>query len=186
MLGHIRTLGLEEAWLETGDADADRLVEVAIEANMRVERFGKKQMLRGQQCQISPRSMVVGGLTSTRSALRALGRELPAWNDYPDELTPFPLGAFVCEGRVLGVRHYWGDETASPEGDTVTGMVHRFAQDAPAAYALDIGVLNSGETAPIEATDGFALDAYGLNPTLYFDVVATRWRQLVGPVTNDA
>jgi hypothetical protein len=85
---HLRALGLDAAWLQCGDPDAELLVEVVQAAKMRVERFTEKQMLRGQ-CQVTARSLVVGGLPSVKSALRALGQQLPAPLDYPRPLTPF-------------------------------------------------------------------------------------------------
>jgi hypothetical protein len=249
-LDQVRALGFEVAWLERGDSDAERLVEVASLADMRIERFAEKQMLRGH-CQITPRSLVIGGLPSVKSALRVLGRELPPSTDYPDALTPFlrrqvwrstlaaaqsafgrtgqpifvkPVGihkrftgvvidsgeswplasvpgrtpvwcsevvtfqsehrAFVSNRRIVGVRHYWGDPGLSPERETISTMVATFGADAPDSYALDVGIVPSGDTALVEVTDGFALDSYGLEPDLYLTVLAPRWRQLVGTPTR--
>lgn len=251
-LHRVRALGFESAWLERGDADAERLLEAASLADMRIERFAEKQMLRSQ-CQIATGSLVVGGLPSVKAALRVLGLELPPSTDYPDALTPFlkrriwrstlsaaqatveqtdrsifvkpsstykrftgvvidgegswPLTgvpgrtpvwcsevvtfqsehrAFVSNTRIVGVRHYSGAVELTPDGGTISSMVGAFGDDAPNAYAIDVGIVPSGDTALIEVTDGFALESYGLEPVLYLEVLATRWRQLVGPPAGHA
>ncbi len=248
----VRVLNFEAAWLERDDPDAERLVEAVSLANMRIERFAEKQMRRGQ-CQITDRSLVVGGLPSVKAALAKLGHELPPSADYPDSLTPFlhrriwrstltaaraavertgepifvkPIGtrkrftgividsaeswplasvpgrtsvwcsevltfqseyrAFVSDGEVLGLRHYWGEPALTPDWVTITSMVAAFGPNAPDGYAMDIGIIPSGDTALVEVTDGFALDSYGLEPLLYLGVLGARWRQLLGAPTCSA
>jgi hypothetical protein len=89
--------------------------------------------------------------------------------------------AFVCNRNVLDVRHYWGDPTVTPQEATIGAIIVAFGPDAPDAYAIDVGVLPSDDTALIEVNDGFALGSYGLATDLYLAVVGTRWRQLLGP-----
>jgi ATP-grasp domain, R2K clade family 2 len=58
------------------------------------------------------------------------------------------------------------------------------ARQAPAAFALDIGVVtDSGKTAVVEMNDGFALGRYSLDPAKYFDLVHARWTELTGAVS---
>jgi hypothetical protein len=49
------------------------------------------------------------------------------------------------------VRHYWGDPTIAPNGGTITDMATASGVNALDAYALDEGVLPSGQTALVEA-----------------------------------
>ncbi len=54
---------------------------------------------------------------------------------------------------------------------------------APAGYALDAGVLDSGETALVEVNDGYALGFYGSVITQraerYLDLLEARFSELV-------
>ena len=47
-----------------------------------------------------------------------------------------------------------------------------------AGYAIDFGVLSSGETALIEMNDGFAIGAYQINAQDYTDLILSRWEEL--------
>lgn len=51
---------------------------------------------------------------------------------------------------------------------------------APRAfYAIDFGVLSTGETALVEMNDGFAVGAYSIDAANYTDTIAPRWVQLM-------
>lgn len=55
--------------------------------------------------------------------------------------------------------------------------------NGPSAYAIDFGVLSTGETALIEMNDGFSVGAYdGVPADVYFDMMATRWMELTAMV----
>jgi hypothetical protein len=94
--------------------------------------------------------------------------------------------AFVSDGQVVGLRHYWGDSDRMPDSGTIRSMVAAFGTHAPHAYALDVGLVPSGDTVLVEVTDGFTLGSYGLEPLLYLEVLAHRWRQLVGRPSSHA
>jgi ATP-grasp domain, R2K clade family 2 len=51
--------------------------------------------------------------------------------------------AFVTAGELVGLRHYDGDETLQPDVEVVTAMIEALvhAQQSPAGFALDVGVL---------------------------------------------
>jgi len=51
--------------------------------------------------------------------------------------------------------------------------------EAPSAYDIDFGVLASGETALVEANDGYALGAYQICGHDYTDLLFTRWEELL-------
>ncbi len=89
--------------------------------------------------------------------------------------------AFVLRGEVVGVRRYAGEGGAEPDPDVVRDAVARWGAsgEAPAAYALDVGVLPPGETALVEVNDAYGLGAYDLEPARYADLVAARWLEIV-------
>lgn len=60
-------------------------------------------------------------------------------------------------------------------------MLHS-ADQAPAAFAIDFGVLTDGQTALVELNDGFSIGTYGLSGELYADFTAARWAELVARV----
>ena len=51
--------------------------------------------------------------------------------------------------------------------------------DCVTGFCLDFGVTKCGETLLIEMNDGFSLGAYGLHPSLYADLIISRWEELV-------
>jgi ATP-grasp domain, R2K clade family 2 len=50
---------------------------------------------------------------------------------------------------------------------------------AYAGYAIDFGVLSTGETALVEMNDGFALGAYAIDSQDYTDLICARWTELL-------
>lgn len=52
--------------------------------------------------------------------------------------------------------------------------------EAPAAFALDVGVTTAGATLVVEVNDGYALGAYRLMPLAYAKFLSARWAQLTG------
>ncbi|MBW8810364.1 MAG: ATP-grasp domain-containing protein, partial [Lysobacter sp.] len=55
--------------------------------------------------------------------------------------------------------------------------------EAPAAYGIDFGVLCDGQTALVEANDGYSLGAYKkISNAVYTDLVMARWAELVSTI----
>lgn len=52
--------------------------------------------------------------------------------------------------------------------------------DSPKAYCLDVGVLDTGETALIEINDAFSCGSYSMSAETYGDLLTTRWDELKG------
>lgn len=91
---------------------------------------------------------------------------------------------YVLDGRILGAGRYddGPDEAPWPDPDIVRDMVvqcHR-SSCVPVAYCLDIGVLDSGETALVEANDAWALGFYSgtLSAADYLQMLCRRWQEL--------
>lgn len=91
---------------------------------------------------------------------------------------------FVLNGTILDVRLYKGDRFRACDKDTVCNMVSVFESsgEAPSAYAVDVGLaINQDEsfaTLLIEVNDGYSLGTYGLDASLYAQMIEARWRQL--------
>ena len=95
------------------------------------------------------------------------------------ELTPFvsEYRVFVLHREIIGVRHYRGDPLVFPEAARIRAAVAAY-DDAPAGYALDVGVVEDGRTLLVEVNDSYATGAYGLAPIRYAALIEARWSEL--------
>ena len=48
----------------------------------------------------------------------------------------------------------------------------------PSSYALDVGVLSTGETALVEVNDAYGIGAYGIAAEHYYTFLKARWDEL--------
>lgn len=91
---------------------------------------------------------------------------------------------YVIDGEVRGDGRYDDapDEMPTPDRFMVGEMAAAMAKvpGAPAAFSLDVGVLDSGETALIECNDAWALGYYKgtLSYRDYIMMLWQRWEQL--------
>jgi hypothetical protein len=88
---------------------------------------------------------------------------------------------FVLHGKILGIQSYRGDARTRPDTAVVETLCALWVATgrASCAFALDVGVLATGETALVEVNDGFSLGRYGLPVALYTDMVIARWEEMV-------
>lgn len=90
---------------------------------------------------------------------------------------------YINKGRIMGRTRYDlrdTEDVSLPDNGVVAEMVAAFT-DAPAGYALDVGILDTGETALVEVNDGWALGYYkGFSPLWYRNLLAARWQELQG------
>ncbi len=91
---------------------------------------------------------------------------------------------YIQGGKVIGHARYDegedGGENPPADVTLVTKhMVATYGRQTP--YALDVGVLSSGEVALVEVNDAWALGFYKgtLSPAAYLDFLWERWRSLV-------
>ncbi|WP_433591690.1 ATP-grasp domain-containing protein [Nocardia sp. CA-145437] len=91
---------------------------------------------------------------------------------------------YVTDHRVVSVDRYDGDPTTPVDVNVVEAAIAAYHRSgtAPSAYGIDFGVLSSGETALVEANDGYALGAYDITADLYTDLVMRRWSELLASV----
>lgn len=91
---------------------------------------------------------------------------------------------YVLDGEVLGEGRYDDapDDMPVPDSAMVGEMAAAMARspDAPVAFGLDVGVLDTGETALIECNDAWALGYYkgSLSHRDYIEMLWRRWEQL--------
>ena len=114
----------------------------------------------------------------------SLPPETPVWISEPVTwLSEFRY--YVIEGEVRGEGRYDDapDETPAPDIAIVKEMARACAgvQGAAAAFSLDVGVLDTGETALVECNDAWALGYYKgtLSHRDYILMLWKRWEQLI-------
>lgn len=93
---------------------------------------------------------------------------------------------YICKGKIVGAGRYDDGE----EENSVTEMMLHYAamemvkryRNAPAGYSLDIGILDDGRVALVEANDGWALGLYSgsCSTSDYFNLLVTRWDEIAG------
>lgn len=87
---------------------------------------------------------------------------------------------YVAHGRVLHQGHYHGNPSLKPSPEVVEGAVTVMCAQPgnPAAFALDLGVISTGETALVEVNDAYGLGAYGIEAEVYYSFLKARWDEL--------
>lgn len=88
----------------------------------------------------------------------------------------------VIRGKNHGAYYYSGDATVLPDMDVVDEMIGQWLY-SPKAYCLDVGILDSGETALVEVNDAFSCGAYTMPANIYADLLTTRWTELTDSLT---
>jgi hypothetical protein len=90
---------------------------------------------------------------------------------------------YVNKGCIVHAAHYDGDPDVQPNDVVVHNIIDTLSRandHTPTAYAVDIGVLTTGNTVVVEVNEGYSLGAYNdPPPALYFDLLWTRWSQLL-------
>jgi hypothetical protein len=86
---------------------------------------------------------------------------------------------FVRYGEILGVKSYYGDWRQHFDPQVIEKAIAAYAS-APAGYAADFGVTDTGATLLIEVNDGYSIGSYGLFSADYARLLASRWAQMTG------
>lgn len=88
---------------------------------------------------------------------------------------------YVLRGKILGAFGYHGNEDAMPTHlrRKVPAIVKAY-KDAPAAYAIDLGIIEGRGLSLVEVNEGFSLGNYGLPKPTYAQMVEARWYEMVG------
>lgn len=85
---------------------------------------------------------------------------------------------FCLDGKIVDVRRYCGDWSVAPDRSVVEDALSSW-KSAPAAFALDFGMTQDGQTLLVETNDATALGHYGLNTEKYAQMIEARWLQIV-------
>jgi hypothetical protein len=88
---------------------------------------------------------------------------------------------YVIDDEIVGIDHYSGEPGVALDLNVVRAALaaYRYSGRAPSAYGIDFGVLVTGQTALVEANDGYALGAYTIAAQAYTDLLIRRWRELL-------
>lgn len=85
--------------------------------------------------------------------------------------------AFVLRGQVVGLSHYHGDPLTLPAPNIIRMVIGAY-RPAPAGYAADFGVTDTGTTLLVEVNDGHSLGHGGLLASLYAELLLARWQEM--------
>jgi ATP-grasp domain, R2K clade family 2 len=88
---------------------------------------------------------------------------------------------YVVKSQVISVDFYSGNPEVTIDDSVVDKAIDILgrSKESYAGYAIDFGVLSSGETALIEMNDGFALGAYQIKSQDYTNLILSRWEELL-------
>jgi hypothetical protein len=92
---------------------------------------------------------------------------------------------YIIDGAVRGMGRYDGapDDMPEPDSVVITEMAAAMAAaaDSPSAFSMDVGVLDTGETALIECNDAWALGLYRGTMARgdFIEMLWRRWAQLI-------
>lgn len=86
---------------------------------------------------------------------------------------------FVRYGKLLDVRRYKGDFRKQINFSVVEQCLADY-KSQPAAFTLDFGLTEDGQTRLVEVNDGYAFGTYGLFSTDVAKMMSARWHEMVG------
>lgn len=90
---------------------------------------------------------------------------------------------YVSYGCLHDIRFadHGGDRNIKPDRGVIIDAIRDLTEcGAPAGYAVDFGVLSTGQTALVELNDGFSIGAYdNLDAETYWNVICARWDELI-------
>jgi hypothetical protein len=179
------------AFVETALKGAGRVLPEPIDyPSPLVEHCGRAVLraplgeVRGRAVWVKPwghYKQFVPGLCD-RAELDPLPDDLPVWWSRPVRWLS-EHRYYVLDGRILFFERYdpdGEDGAPSPDPESVQAMVGAYQRsgEAPAGYALDVGVLDTGVSALVEVNDGYAIGYYGpVTPARASDNLALLWRR---------
>jgi len=91
---------------------------------------------------------------------------------------------YVNQDQIVSIDCYAGNSAPPLDQVALRQALTAFqtSGEAPRAYGIDFGVLSTGETALIEANDGYALGAYQISAEAYTNLLEARWRELLSTI----
>jgi hypothetical protein len=122
-------------------------------------------------------------------AFMELDADVPVWVAEPVQFLS-EWRYYVHRGEVLGSARYdphGEDDAPRPDQAVLEDALQRMQPVGLAAFALDLGVLSTGETALVEVNDAWALGYYAggdLHRGDYLKMLMARWDQIVGQAAD--
>lgn len=104
------------------------------------------------------------------------------WSSEVDFLSEYRC--FVHKGELRGIQWYVGDFTVFPHAKAIQDMIVEYV-DAPAAYTLDVGIVNCSDpalgtkTILVECNDMWSVTNYGLRDQIYATLLRDRWLEIL-------
>ena len=126
-------------------------------------------------------------------AFMAMGPNDPVWVSEPVKFAA-EWRHYVLDGLPIACARYDSDgvdDVTPPNALWLARLISKFnASQGVAAYAIDVGRLDSGEAALVEVNDGWAVGLYDqcMTPRVYLEFLSARWAQLYagrGPMSNE-
>jgi len=112
-------------------------------------------------------------------ALKSIGRAEPIWiADVVEWISEYRY--YVVDSNIVFAAHYAGTAQL-PDIDVVLTMIEamRDKPGYPQTYALDVGILSTGQTALVELNEAYSIGAYGDIPAAtYVAFLQARWKSL--------
>ncbi len=84
---------------------------------------------------------------------------------------------FVRYNEILDVRLYRGDWAVHYDPQVIRAAVAAY-KSAPASYAIDFGLTDTGKTLMVEVNEGYSIGCYGLFSTEYAQFLSARWAEI--------
>ena len=84
---------------------------------------------------------------------------------------------FVHKGELKGIQYYAGDFRRFPNVEVIEEMIRNYT-DCNVSYTLDVGVIDSGETALVEVNDMWAIGSYGFDAKIYVRMCIDRLMEI--------
>jgi hypothetical protein len=86
--------------------------------------------------------------------------------------------AFVMDGEILGIHYYKGNIRLFPDFTVIDRAIAAYTS-APAAYAINFGIVADGRTLLVETNEAHSLGCYGLPELRYSSLIERRWQELL-------
>ena len=90
---------------------------------------------------------------------------------------------YVHDGDIIGVKHYHGDWSITPQKEFIKEVVKHY-KPSPIAYGIDIAVVHDSQTrfhrdVVLEVNDGCNLGNYGVDSIHYGEMIVSRWFEIM-------
>jgi hypothetical protein len=85
---------------------------------------------------------------------------------------------YIAGGKIVDSRNYSGDFTLNPDYTTAASKI-ALLNDFPCTYVADVGILADGTNVIVEFNDMWAIGNYGIENTLYLDLLTRRYLEIM-------